>query len=118
QLFEILNANVILLGHLTKDLHGLYLARAQWLEYPEDRRSPVVQVEAKSWEELVSSLSEKLLKLLSPEGRILGFDAISKVQALDKNQVTSKFYEKWWFWTLVGVGVAGLGTGAYFVLKP
>ncbi|MBW1810308.1 MAG: hypothetical protein JRJ87_19075, partial [Deltaproteobacteria bacterium] len=35
-----------------------------------------------------------------------------------KTELEPRFYQTWWFWTLIGVGVAGAaGTSAYFLLN-
>lgn len=34
------------------------------------------------------------------------------------NDEDSAFYQKWWFWTAVGVGVVGLGVGAAILFQP
>ncbi len=36
----------------------------------------------------------------------------------DSSGDETAFYQEWWFWTAVGVGVVGLGVGAAFLFQP
>jgi len=119
-LFERLGADILLLGNLTKDLEGDYSIKAQWLEPESDRRSPVVSYEGKELEGLAAGISLKLLPLISPEGNVYsvrgGLSALGLKKSLKPRG--ESLFNKWWFWTAVGVGMAGLGVGGYFLLKP
>jgi hypothetical protein len=61
-----------------------------------------------------------MLQYLSPDGRVrverLGL-AVGQ-PSVSVSQKDDSLYKKWWFWTAIGAGAAGLGVGSYFLFKP
>jgi hypothetical protein len=63
----------------------------------------------------------ELMEYINSEGFVLvenpSLLAKPTVRA-DSSEKVEPLYKEWWFWTAIGVGVAGLGAGGYFLLKP
>jgi hypothetical protein len=118
---ESLDSDLILFADVTRDLNKSYIMKAQWLEWPSDKRSEAVYIEAASLSSMIVEAQAKLLALLTPDGRIRSLERAALANSIAHPGLAREkapFYEKWWFWTAVGVGVAGLGVGGYFLLKP
>jgi hypothetical protein len=37
---------------------------------------------------------------------------------IEARREPQRFYQKWWFWTLVGAAAVGAGTAGYFGTRP
>lgn len=122
-LLQKMNLSVALLAFATKDLNQNYVLKGQWLETRTSRTSPVVEKRGQSLEKTVDQTVEELLKYISPDGQVMSDVNLSSGNvgapfAEIEASSSKAFYKTWWFWTLVGVGVAGVGTGSYFLFKP
>jgi len=123
QLTEVLRAldvELVVLLEVSKSSGAGYVSELQWIEPKTDRRSPTLRVngaDRSSW--MDASVSE-LLRWIGPDGRVIEGDrSLAGLSPAGRLAVQRQpLYEKWWFWTLVGVGAAGLGVGGYFLLKP
>ncbi len=128
KIIQKLNLDLIFLNHVGRDPSGKWMVKAQLLEQPSGRTTPIVQRVNASLREALTEICNELLSYVSPEGAILTNPqrraAEAQAQAAEKAQVSAEsgedrpFYKTWWFWTIVGVGVAGAGVGAFLLLKP
>jgi len=117
--------------NVLKDLHAEYFIfldiektspkqwgiKAQWLQYPEDRRSAIIEQETKNpiGDQLI--LIDRLLAQFDSKGDLIIPAPESFGRSAGLVNETSAFYQNWWFWTLVGVGVAGAGAGTYYLMQ-
>lgn len=115
--FKSLDADIVLLLEIKKDLQKAYVASGQWLAAKTYERSAVIEERSAELPTMLRLLQEKLSIYLTPEGRVLsvneGFAATERSEKFQGPQ----FYKKWWFWTAVGA-VVGAGVGSYVLLNP
>lgn len=118
-----LDLAVVFLGSVSKDLEGRWLLTGQWLEGGTSRTSPLVHASDVHMTIAVKSLVTDLLNYLDSSGRVISVATTG--QNLPGESVvhtsassSAPFYETWWFWTAVGIGVAGASIGGYYLLKP
>lgn len=108
-------ADLFLLANITRDLDGNWYVRAQLLEKTTGKRSPLAQTESADLEAAIQNSVDSIVASLGADGQIQLFAFKKQEDAARIKE--SNFYETWWFWTAVGVGVAGLGAGTYFLMN-
>lgn len=113
-------ANILFLGDFIQDLNGRWQAKAQWFSLVTLEGSVVLEQDGTDLSSVSSLLMARMVELLNREG--IRSEAFLRNRPLARSEMrqekTSPIYEKWWFWTGVGVLTIGAGVGTYFALKP
>lgn len=107
--------DAVLLMNASSNLKNDWIVRGQIFRLRNLQKSPVVEVVGKQSSEVAQVLVRRLLLFVSEDGDIIEpANADFKQEAYVERPIT----KKWWFWALVGAGVAGASTAGYFLLKP
>lgn len=107
--------DAILLMNASSNLRNEWIVRGQIFRLRNLQKSPVVEVVGKETDEIAKVLVRRLLLFVDKDGDII---EPANSDFKQETYVELPITKKWWFWTLVGVGVAGAGTAGYFLLKP
>jgi len=112
-----LQAEYILFFDLEKTSPKRWGIKAQWLQYPEDRRSAIIEQDTNNPVGDQIALIDRLLAQFDSNGDLIIPVPESFGQSASLAYKSPEFYQTWWFWTLVGVGVAGAGAGTYYLMQ-
>lgn len=107
--------DVVLLLNASKNFNSEWILRGQLFRAANGDRTPVVESVGMKLPETSKRLVKRLLFYVSPQGEIT---EPNQINFIERTETPKALYQKWWFWTLVGVGAAGLGLGSYYIFKP
>jgi hypothetical protein len=105
----------VLLINAAVNLKNEWIVRSQIFRLRNFQKSPVVEVIGKDRSEVAKTLVRRLLLFVDEAGNII---EPTGLDLRERAYVSQPLYKKWWFWALVGTGVAGATTAGYFLLKP
>lgn len=125
ELLKIIDADLVLLGRVENE-NERWFVQGQIFEPLTRLQTSIVSRNAsdsesvEGLESLANDLYQQLAQQIRKDGNLSSVSPI-QIPSLPEATGVSKnrgIYQKWWFWTLIGAGVAGAGTGAYLLLKP
>lgn len=122
ELLSEIPADLFVLAHATKDLRDSWIIRSQWINKSASRRSPVLTSEHADRATALRLSVEQLLSFLGPDGELVTDARLWREADLGPvvaaRRERDPFYQRWWFWALVGAAGAGAGVGSYYLLRP
>lgn len=107
--------DAVLLMNASSNLKNDWIVRGQIFRLRNLQKSPVVEVVGKQSSEIAKVLVRRLLLFVNEDGDII---EPANVDFKQEAYLGPPVYKSWWFWALVGAGVAGASTAGYFLLKP
>lgn len=110
------DSTIAFMGRVEKGIDGRWGYQGLWLDSLSLKSSPVVSISDVNDSKAQERFVDELLLYLGDDLRVIASDDSEAQTRPSLVQASKPFYQTWWFWTLAGVGLTGVGLGTYFML--